>query len=274
MPRRTYEIASIGIDEGLQGLSSDPFGSAFPSSVGLRVPAFVNTTTTRYLFLLATRTVGRGEIVRVRGWRQYTTIGINAPAGGGAAGVARPVEFEVVTPGFRFSDGNISWHLVREPPQEPAQRRPNTDLSNFAFQTSEQPALLYDAVTFTGPNGGFYFINMTAYTPPLGRLETWEPVAGLGNVHDLRAGWRSAEAWDDSLDCPVAGPARVSLYASVLQTNPATRIAANNPSPTSLGDPPEESFIFRWNGQGVGLAGEGGGVRYWRVAGALILEDC
>src|SRR4029077_5604605 len=195
------------------------------------------------------------------------------PSGGAGAGVVRPVEYEVVTPGFRFPDGNVSWHLVREPPQEPAQRRPNTDLANFAFQTSEQPALLYDTVTFTGPNGGFYVQNMTAYTPPLGRLGTWEPIAGLGNVHDMRAGWRSTEAWDDSLDCPVPGPGRVSLYASVLQTNPATRTAANNPVSPSTGDPLEETFIFKWNGQGPG-GPEGTGVQYWRVAGALILEDC
>jgi hypothetical protein len=267
---RRYEVATVGIDEALQGFSSDPFGSSLPGSIGLRVPTFVNTSTTRYLFLLATRTLGNGQAVRVRGWRQYVTIGLSAPLS--ATVGSRPVEFEVVTPGFRFADGNVSWHLVREPPQLVGQRRPTTDLPNFMYQDADQPALLYQSYTQSVATG-FYMLDLTAYVPPTGRLGTWEPIAGLGNVHDLRAGWRSTEAWDDSLDELVAGPGRVSLYASVLQTNPGTRPKANNPTTPSVGDPPEETFIFKWNAQGPGGA-EAVGVQYWRIAGSLILEDC
>jgi hypothetical protein len=270
---RTYEVATVGIDDGLQGFTADPFSSSFPSSIGLRVPSFVpnnaNPSNNRYLFLLATVGVGSGGAKRVRGWRQYATIGLNAAL---TSTLVRPVEFEVVTPGFRFPDGNISWHLVREPPQLQGQKQPATNLSNFMYQDADQPALLYQTASFAVPSG-YYTSSMTGYTPPLGRMGTWEPIAGLGNVHDLRAGWRSTEAWDTSLDALVPGPCRISLYASVLQTNPSSRPAANNPTSPSVGDPPEETFIFKWNAQGPG-GPESVGVHYWRVAGALILEDC
>ena len=271
---KRYEIAAIGVDEALQGSSSDPFGSPLPTSIGLRVPSFIpnssNPQLNRYLFLLASRTIGRGEVVKLRGWRQYATIGISAPSNTSVG--SRPVEFEVVTPGFRFPDGNISWHVVREPLQGVAMNRPNTDLANFMFKDSDTPALLYQTYSQTAPSG-YYMLGLNGYSAPLDRYGTWEPVAGLGNVHDLRTQWRNAEVWDDSLNVCVGGPARVSFYASVLQSNPQTRPAANNPTPTSIGDPPEESFITRWNGQGPGGL-ESGGVIYWRVGGALILEDC
>lgn len=271
---RRYEVATVGIDEALQGFSSDPFATPIPSSVGLRVPSFVpnnsNPQLNRYLFLLASRTIGMGETVRLRGWRQYVTIGLSAPANTSVG--SRPVEYEVVTPGFRFADGNVSWHLVREPLQGVAMNRPNTDLPSFLYKDSDTPALLYQTYSQSAASG-YYMLNLNGYTAPLDRYGTWEPIAGLGNVRDLRASWRSSEAWDDSLSPCVGGPARVSLYASVLQTNPSTRPKANNPTTPSQGDPPEETFIFKWNAQGPGGL-ETGGVQYWRIAGALIFEDC
>jgi hypothetical protein len=75
------------------------------------------------------------------------------------------------------------------------------------------------------------------------RRGQWEPIANLGNVHDLRAPWRSSTAWT-ALDEYISGPCLVSLYGSVLQTNPATRPAAVIPSPLiAAGIPPEEAFI-------------------------------
>lgn len=260
---RRFEIATIGIDEALQGLSTDPFGSAYPSTTGLRIPAFVNTATTRYLFLLASRQVNAKESVRLRGWRQLLKLGVSSPSSG--ATPSRPVEFEVVTPDFRFPDGNVSWHLVREPEYRVVQQRPNTDLPNFAFGDTDTPALLYQSYTQSVASG-FYMLNLTAYKPPEGRRAQWEPIAALGNVHDIRTPWRTSEGWE-SLDEYIQGPCRVSLYASILQTNPATRPAAAFPvSPPGFGDPPEESFITKWSG-------EGSGVIYWRVAGALRFED-
>lgn len=267
---RTVEVSTVGIDEALQGFSTDPFGSSYPSTIGLRVPAFVPAKQTppepssRYLFLLASRQVGERQRVRLRGWRQYLTIGMSSPANINVP--SRPVELEVTTPSFRFPDGNVSWHLVREPPTHPVNQRPNTDLANFMFVDSDGPALLYQTAAFSAATG-FYMLNLTTYTPPLERQGTWEPIAGLGNVHDLRALWRDDHAWD-SLDVCVEGQCRISLYASVLQTNPATR--ARPTLPAGLTAPPEEVFMAAMQT----VAGEEDGVRYWRVAGALIFDDC
>jgi hypothetical protein len=50
------------------------------------------------------------KAVCVSGWRQYVTIDLSTPVIVTVG--SRPVEFEVVTPGFRFLDGNVSWHLA------------------------------------------------------------------------------------------------------------------------------------------------------------------
>jgi hypothetical protein len=267
---RRFEVATIGIDDALQGLSTDPFGSTYPSAVGLRIPAFTPSSTNRYLFLLASRGVSAKESVRLRGWRQLLKIGVSPTA---ESVPSRPIEFEVTTPDFRFPDGNVSWHLVREPEFRVVQQRPNTDLPNFAFGDTDTPALLYQTATFSAVGGvGYYMVGMTGYTPPTGRRASWEPIAGLGNMHDLRAQWRSSTAWD-SLDEYISGPCRVSLYATVLQTNPQTRPDAVFPSPLTIsgGVPPEEAFItnMKTGGGEVPITG----VIYWRIAGALMFED-
>jgi hypothetical protein len=260
----TIEVSTVGIDEALAGLSSDPFGASVPTSLGLRIPAFVPANGERYLFLLASREVVARQRVRVRGWRQYLTIGYN-----GASGVpSNPVELAVTTPNFRFPDGNVSWHLVREPgPLSNATLlRPNTDLASFMFADSSTPALLYQSYTQSA-NTGFYMLNLTSYVAPTQRRATWEPIAAsLGNVRDLRAPWDDAHSWN-SLDVNVQGPCRVSLYASVLQTNPNTR---SNPVIPVTGGPPEQRFIADVSG----LELEGLAVNFWRVAGALIFDDC
>lgn len=260
---RRFEVSTIGIDEGLSNLSSDPFGSSYPAWTGLRVPAFVNSPNERYLFLLATRQMGPKERTRLRGWRQLVTIGgsVNADV------PSRPIELAVTTPTFRFPDGNVSWHLVREPFFDglPGRPRPK-DTAGFAFQTTETPALLYqdatwsagvDPITNAPP---YYMLNMTSYVMPRGLLSQWEPIADLGNVHDLRAPWDSARAWD-SLDVEIPERCRVSLYASVLQTNPGSpaRPATLETFPAL---PPEENFIHDVTN-----------AIYWRVAGSLIFED-
>jgi hypothetical protein len=264
---RRFEISTIGIDEGLANLSADPFGSTFPAWTGLRVPSFVNEATNRYLFLLATRQMGPRERTRLRGWRQLITIGASVPSGGEVPDVpSRPFEQAVVTPTWRFPDGNVSWHLVREPFYDlPARPRP-ADTSGFAFQTSDTPALLYqsatwsagvDPITHAPP---FYMLNMTSYVAPTGLPPTWEPIANLGNVHDLRAPWDAARAWD-SLDVEIPERCRVSLYATVLQTDPSSPARGTGLS-TIPPTQPEETFL-----------NDVGGAIYWRIAGSLIFED-
>ena len=164
---------------------------------------------------------------------------------------------DVTTPTFQFVDGNVSWHLVREPPQKVDLIHPAKDGINLIYQSAETSALLYEDYTSSGATG-YYNIDLTAYTAPVGLMRTWQPLGGLGNVHDLRAPWLTDRAWD-SLDVHIQGECRVSLYASVRQTDPSARPATG---PTSTPLPVEEAFIQAYPS-----------VVYWRVAGALIFED-
>jgi len=265
---KRYEISTLGIDEGLQGLSSDPFApTGFTSYAGLRVPVVLpgvsQANMPRYRFLLATRRYnGKTKII---GIRQGLTIGCDANAG---TPPERPLECNVTTPGFRFSDGNVSWHLVKEEQADRNFIRPQTDTESWAFMQSESPAMLYQTFTNTtvNPQTGapiYYPLGLTAYTPPATGTH-WRHIAALGNFHDLRFPWNSPEAWD-TLNIEVEGSGRISLYATVLQTNPATRSNGSN-TVTALSSTacPEESFIKDLSAVGV---------VYWRVFGSLIFED-
>jgi hypothetical protein len=107
---------------------------------------------------------------------------------------------------------------------------------------------------------------MATYTPPINITPTWEDVVGLSNVHDLRAPWRDSPVWN-SLNVNIRGPRRLSLYASVLQTNPSTRPTATFPAsePDNM-TTPEEYFVKQYTGGGTGPI-------YWRVGGSLLVED-
>jgi hypothetical protein len=272
--RQRFEVSASGVDDALVGLSSDPFSpTGFPGvATGLRVPAFVNSNDNRYLFLLASRSMPQGINTRLRGWRQLVTIGINLPTDSGPP--SRVMELEVTTPTFRFPDGNWSFHIVREEPQGVDSRLLPTDMANFSHVSADQSSLLYQSATFAAPTG-LYMVGMTSYTMPRQRMMNWKPVANLGNVHDLRTSWRTPEAWD-SLDEQVLGGSRISLYATVLQTNPATRPNLNLPSPFPLGTPegmpPEEAFIANFT-SGGGDFGPIKGPIVWRIGGSLIFED-
>jgi hypothetical protein len=268
--KKRYEVSTLGVDEALQGLSSDPFApQGFTSYAGLRVPlvlpGVIQTAMPRYRFLLATRKFNtRTKIV---GLRQGITIGCNANID---APPERPIECNVVTPGFRFDDGNVSWHLVKEEQVDRAFIRPTTDTQSWAFMQSESPAMLYQ--TFTNSNVNpqtgapiYYNLGLTAYSPPK-TGDNWRHIAALGNFHDLRFPWNSANGWDE-LDIQVDGSGRISLYATVLQTNPATRnqgsVVVTNLSSTAC---PEEAFIQDMTAQGARVV-------YWRIFGAIVFED-
>jgi hypothetical protein len=256
--RRVFEVASSGIDEFLQGVGSDPFGGS--SSVGLRVPTLATPDAhNRYLFMLASFSVGVGVWARIKGYRQLVTIGKST----GTGSAPRFVEQGVTTPTWRFPDGNISWHLRRLGPPD-AQGYPKaatnfTDLRSFVHNFSVGPALLYGAYGIT-PGDAFY-MQLTGYQAPNGGKPWGTPLrAGeQGTFYDLRTPWRSARAWT-SLDMDLEGPDTVALFASVRQTSgliTSVNSLANTPNAS-----PEDQF----------LAAYGPGVLYWRVGGSLIVE--
>lgn len=253
--RRRFEINARGIDDALQGHGGDPYGSL--AWVGLRVPAFVNNVSSRYLFQLASFDVAEGMRARIVGFRQGWTLGVRISG--------RVIEQWVTDPFFKLPDGNISWHLRKMPLNYPRVPTPGPivpPMQNFAFQTSDGPSLLYQ--TAGGFAGGFY-VTLAAYTPPNRGQPYGESLAAdLGTFYDLKAPWRDSCAWS-SLDVPVEGPCRVALYASVLQTNPSTqngRPVITPPNPffvNGLSD--EEQFLLNFPAANI-----------WRVAGALAIE--
>lgn len=258
--RRRIEVISAGADEVLQVTAGDPYGNL--TWVGLRVPALVNVTPqTRYLYTLASFSIGEGRAARIVGLRNGWTIGAVPNAN-------RVVEMQVTTPGFKFPDGNISWHLRVLTPGEEGwlgdTLGPVTPpLPNFRFRTSDTPALLYESATFAGVPG-FFTDAMTAYTPPHGGQPYGSTaMADYGTFYGLRCQWADSYSWQN-IDAPIEGPARVVLYASVQQTDPATRVALTAPAVAatySSGMPPEEAFLLNFP-----LA------RIWRVMGALAVE--
>jgi hypothetical protein len=280
--RRYVEVSTNGIDESLQGISNSPFG-ALPTAVGLRVPSLVPANGARYLFLLASRVVSHPT--RIRGARQLLTIGSSrprAPGDGSGTPVVNPVELQVTTPQWRFLDGNVSWHIVREP--NIRQRNsipPMTDTTSFRFLSSEGPALLYQTFTasivdpFTGAPI-FYPTSLTAYTPPA-IWQDWMPVAeNLFSFNDVRFPWNAAQAWS-SLDIVVpveAGAQRVSFYALVLQTGGSGRVQPfySNPLAQSAFLPPETQFQLT-NFYDTSVSNPAPVTNYWRVGGSLVFED-
>jgi hypothetical protein len=276
------EVATAGIDDALQGQSSDPFGTPVGLATGLRIPFFV-ANPARYLFLLCTRVVTKPT--RLCGIRQLLTIGAQNTLniGSDAGSIVQVIEFPVATPNFSFLDGNVSWHLVEEPNIWPvtsavtAAGAPGlTDSTNFVQGNSDGPALLYQPGTVGWAEAAqplYYFNAMNAYAPPPVWQE-WEPIAGLGCFHDVRFPWLTAEAWR-SLDTTIntKSARRISLYASVLQT--AGGIPVSSASPPLVGFGPEQGFI-----NAVGKLPTGGGgptsvgpVVFYRVAGAMMFED-
>ena len=72
-----HELSTVGFDENLQIVGSDPYGS--PYWVGQRIPATPPPNGSRYLFLLALARFGAHTKGRLVGMRQLVTIGQNIP---------------------------------------------------------------------------------------------------------------------------------------------------------------------------------------------------
>jgi hypothetical protein len=235
-------------------------------------------TRPRYLFCLATRKIMNP--CKLIGIRQGVTIGnLFITDNGEEPPSAYPLEFFVTTPTFRFVDGNISWHLVYEDNAYPEPHELTiTDTNNWAFNVSDGPSMLYRTFTnaIVGPNGEplDYAVGLTAYSPP--QLQgSWKPVADdLKCFYDVRFKYDNGHAWEafgeEGINLEVGR--RISLYASVLQTNPGARpfgpseigVAPNLEAPNGL--PPEESFICL-------MGNLTDGAIYWRILGALIFDD-
>jgi hypothetical protein len=268
-----FEVSTVQVDSFLQA-AAPAGGDAFAGNVstGIQIPTI--TQKTRFLCLLARAKFNIGRRVRLVGIRQYASIGATQNNGVGSAAYTSFFEKPIVSPRWRFPDGNISWHVMALEPNIPAPAflgalPPGVtgNITNqppgFAFVNTQTPAVLAltsgTDVFYGAPNGG----------RPFGKPLTPD----LGNIHDLRWPWDSANSWHYSLDVPIEPPCDVCFFASVEQTDPTGR---NNPTPPAspiAGAPaagfsalgPEDQFLLTFPTSAI----------YWRVAGALIFaENC
>src|SRR5579884_3895704 len=140
------ELTTVGFDENLQNVGSDPYRS--PYWVGQRIPATPPQNGSRYLYLLAIKRIGAHRKVRLVGMRQLVTIGQYIPVIVDEQVVASyPLEIAVESPWWKFVDGNISWHLRRVPPmfQNVTANTNNKEGNQFLY--GQTPALLFSTPT-------------------------------------------------------------------------------------------------------------------------------
>jgi hypothetical protein len=183
-------------------------------------------------------------------------------------------EKPIVTPRWRFPDGNISWHVMALQPNVPTPSflgslpidvtgNINNQAPGFAFNNTSGPSILAN----TG-------MSDTAYVPPNGGRPFGVPLTpDLGNIHDMRFPWDSANSWHYSVDVPINAPCDIVFYASVQQTNTDSRnLPSLPPSPIACSDAagfstlaPEDQFLLTFPATAA----------YWRIAGALVFaENC
>jgi hypothetical protein len=269
--RRHFEVWSSGIDEMLQGVGGDPYRGL--SNLGLRVP-FRPTfdPDSRYLFNLASFSLAEGAKARIVGYRQFWSLGARI---GPVGGPFRFVEQPVTQPNFHLPDGNVSWHMHRIGHHEVSKQRrlvppadyfnTHKELRSTAWRMSNNPALLFEQWT---PSGSFY-VNLTSYTAPnKGRPWGASLQNNFGTFYDQKTDWTEHGAWH-ALDVPVDGPCTVAFQASVLQTDPTSRVLLPVPNPffpNGLSD--EEQFLLNF----PFIEGQSTGAVIWRVAGALAVE--
>jgi hypothetical protein len=246
--RGRIEVVTIGTNPNRQLVGSSPYGGA--SDLGLFIGANGGLTgkNNRQLFMLCAKQFNAHERGRLVGFRQYLTMGTNLATDNTAF---YPLERPIVTPTWSFVDGNVSWAIRRIPPGYAAQPS-STNQDGLQFQFSLTPALLYQTIVSTTP---------LVVLPPYGGQFPGNILAQeWGQFWDLRSNeWRKPVL----CDVPFKGPCTIAFFASVQQTNPATR--TNPPAApvfsTTSGTTPEDAFLQTY-----------AGATYFRIAGAMVFE--
>jgi hypothetical protein len=219
--RHRIEICSVGTNPNLQLVGSDPAGGV--SDLGLFIGANGNDTarTNRQLYVLAVKRFNAAQRGRVVGFRQYLTMLAQLASPNGAT---YPLERPIITPTWKYVDGNAMWGIRMIPPE--THFHANTlNADGFAYVFTQTSAQLFQSVSgggvITPPYGGTFPGNVL--TPELGRFT------------DIRC-----TDWSRPVDCDLSfeGPCDIAFFASVQQTNPATRtpppvIACSRPIPVS-----------------------------------------
>lgn len=255
MRRGRSELVTVGQNPNLQLVGSGPEGG--PYDLGLMIGPNGGARI-RQTFLLATKTFGAHTRGYLRGLRQYLTIGTYLPVSGTAQGYL--LETPVVTPTWKFSDGNVMW-MLRKIPGSKSHFTPNASNGpGISFRTANTPSLLFETVTGNPP--------YVTSTPPYGGRPPGNIlVPELGRFFDLRSSW--AEPLE--LDIEISGPCTIAFFASVQQTIPISAGGTQIVPPatpvisTIAGAAPEDAFLQTYSSSGTPVS-------YIRIAGALQFE--
>lgn len=250
---RRVIVSSLGNDPGVAFVGSSPTRGD-TNYTGLVLPPEPTTSqATRVLVQCCAMGVPHNAVAYVRSMRQLLSVGWEREVGQGLF-----VPFELLLPShmplFRFTDGNVSWHLQKTGPGIPPRSATAGQPPSWSRTLqSIGPAILYDTLppSLGGPG----------YTPLNGGMPPGNPL--LGTIHDVRYPWNvPAGSWPE-LNIKVEGPGTIALYASVHQTNPAERLQpiVDAPLPVTTTDVLSQIVV-----EGIQNA------RYWRVGGELVVD--
>jgi hypothetical protein len=240
--RDIVEIVSGSFDPDMIGIGSSPaLGGMGQTGVGVPGTATADQLH-RYLIRLCGFQVPSGKAAVIRGLRQLATLRQVATIE--SADLIRPVELEITSPLWSFTDGNISWHVKRQP----------TNMFGSKFDASQTPGTSPDQSGFE--SALLYVPPLAPYVPPGAGVPPGFDVSHLGTWRDMRFPW-SETAWN--LEVLVRGPCNVLFYCSVHQSDPETRPVLAIADPSALR--PEDRFLMSFEDAVFG-----------RVAGAMTIE--
>jgi len=241
--------STVQYDPTLQFVGGSPWPGDLSAS-GLVLPVAPTTSSElRYLVRLCGLRLGPYVRCVVRWVRQLLTIGTELPTEQGGAVI--PVEQEVISPTWRFIDGNVSWHLRKLAVKRGTYIRQPSDVVAFPPYTALQEGQL----------SGILTRQVTPYIPLNGGIPPGEDIGGLGNMRDMRYPYANGVLPND-LNLEVVGPADVIFFASVWQTDPETRPNPPDPGNTSALRP-EDRFVLQYPES-----------RYWRIGAEMLLDVC
>jgi hypothetical protein len=223
-PPKRVVLSTQGHDYNKALVGTSPYTGDLTYS-GLLVPMeWTADQHSRYLFRLAATHVPAGCIGVVKSLRQMLTIGARVPLGTVGEGRSQDeppfilLEQDVVSPGWCFPDGNVSWHLMRVPITEEITHRS----ANY-YPGLTQEYWLNDTGLLYREAPTDYFVGEN-YSPPAKGQPPGQPVVSqhLGKFHDVRFPYRDGPSRD--LDVRIEGPCIIGFFASVYQADPSLRV--------------------------------------------------
>ncbi len=247
--RRVVVGATAQYDPAKALVGASPFQGDL-TSTGIVLPADPTIAQNRrYLCRLFGMSVAQDEYIVIHAVHQLLTIGVPYEVGDPEQDpTVYNLELPVTDPTWSFPDGNVSWHLRRIN----LGRHVSSIYTDFAFA----PPFAADREGLTAAILARVPI-AAAYLPLNAGHPYGKPVGSLGTFRDIRFPWTQVTA---DLRQRVDGPCHVTMFASVYQTDPDTRV-----QPPVIADGtymrPEDRFIINHPD-----------ARYWRVGARMEVD--